>query len=62
MRPGSVAARVGLEPGDLIRRINNKNLSGIDEFRDVIVQARGAPSVLLLVSRGARGYYITLPF
>ncbi len=62
VRPGSVAARVGLEPGDVIRRINNKNLSGIDEFRDVIVQARGAPSVLLLVSRGARGYYITLPF
>jgi len=62
VRPGSAAARVGLEAADMVRRVNTKNLSGIDEFRDAIVQARGSPSVLLLVSRGARGYYITLPF
>ncbi len=62
VRPGSPSARVGLEPGDVVRRINNKNVGNIEEFRDTIVQARGAPSVLMLVSRGQRGYYITLPF
>jgi len=62
VRPGTPAQRVGLEPGDVVLRLNNAPVTTADEFREVIVQARGQRSVLLLVRRGARGYYLTLPF
>jgi serine protease Do len=61
IRPGTYAARIGLEPGDLILRVNNAPVANLDAFREVMVAARGKPSVLLLVKRGNRGYYITLP-
>ena len=62
VRPGTPAQRVGLEPGDVLLRLNNMPLDSADRFRDAVVQARGQRSVLLLVRRGARGYYLTLPF
>ena len=61
VRPGTAAARVGLEPGDLILRLNNQPL-GQDTFRDALIAARSSRSVLLLVQRGRLGYYLTLPF
>jgi serine protease Do len=62
IRPGSSAARVGLEPGDAILRVNNQPMASQDTFRDALFSARDAKSVLLLVRRGRSGYYITLPF
>lgn len=62
VRPGTPAQRIGLEPGDLVLRINNQPVANPDALRDVVVQALGQQSVLLLVRRGARGYYLTLPF
>lgn len=62
VRPNSAAARIGLEPGDLVRKVNNQAVSSAEAFREAIIAARGAPSVLLLVQRGNRGYYLTLPF
>ena len=62
VRPGTAANRVGLEPGDLLLRVNQQPVLTAETFREAIIQARGKPSVLLLVKRGARGYYLTLPF
>jgi serine protease Do len=62
IRPGTPAARVGLEPGDVIRKLNNRPVATVDAFREIVVQARSSTSVLLLVKRGNRGYYLTLPF
>jgi serine protease Do len=62
VRPGSSAARIGLEPGDLVLRVNQTPVPGAEAFREAIIHARGKPSVLLLVRRGNRGYYLTLPF
>ncbi len=62
VRPGTPAARIGLEPGDAVRRVNNVPVATSDAFREAIITARGKPSVLLLVVRGNRGYYLTLPF
>jgi serine protease Do len=62
VRPGSPSSRVGLEPGDLVLRVNQAPVPGAEPFREAIIQARGKPSVLLLVRRGNRGYYLTLPF
>jgi serine protease Do len=62
VRPASSAARAGLEPGDVILRVNSSQVTEADSFREAIIAARGKPSVLLVVRRGARGYYLTLPF
>ncbi len=62
VRPGSQAARIGLEPGDSVARLNNQPLVSADAFREALIAARSSRSVLLVVSHGGRGYYITLPF
>jgi Do/DeqQ family serine protease len=62
VRNGSDAGQIGLAPGDVVLRLNNKRLGTIEEFRESIVAARHARSVLLLVQRGRAAYYITLPF
>lgn len=62
VRPNSVSAQVGLRPGDVIRKINNRLVVNVNEYREAVIQARGSRSVLLLVVRGQRGYYMTLPF
>jgi serine protease Do len=62
VRPGTAAARIGLEPGDLILRLNNQPLANDASFREALIAARSSRSVLLLVQRGRLGYYLTLPF
>jgi len=62
VRPGSAANRIGLEPGDILLKVNQAAVPNAEAFKEAIIQARGKPSVLLLVKRGARGYYLTLPF
>jgi serine protease Do len=62
VRPGSAAARVGLEPGDLVLKLNNQPMASADAFREALIAARSNRSVLLLVKRGNTGYYLTLPF
>jgi serine protease Do len=62
VRPGTAAAQVGLEPGDLIARLNNQPMGSVDAFREALIGARGASSVVLLVKRGRVGYHVTLPF
>ncbi len=62
VRPGTASGRIGLEPGDTVLRVNQQPVATAEAFKEAIIQARGKPSVLLLVKRGARGYYLTLPF
>jgi serine protease Do len=62
VRPGSVSAQVGLRAGDVIRKVNNRAVLNANEYREAVIQARATRSVLLLVVRGQRGYYLTLPF
>ena len=62
VRRGSVAAEVGLEAGDLILRVNNQPVVETAAFREALITARSARSVVLLVRRGRYGYHVTLPF
>ena len=62
VRPGSAADDVGLEPGDLIMRVNNQPVAEPASFQEALLTARGTRSVLLLVRRGRYGYHVTLPF
>ncbi|MBJ6765812.1 trypsin-like peptidase domain-containing protein [Myxococcaceae bacterium JPH2] len=62
VRPDSAAAQIGLEPGDVILRVNNQPVPDGDTFREALLTARRGRSVLMLVRRGRYGYHITLPF
>jgi serine protease Do len=62
VRPGSAAGEVGLEPGDLIARVNNQPVAEPASFQEALLSARSSRSVLLLVRRGRYGYHVTLPF
>nr|WP_153867695.1 MULTISPECIES: trypsin-like peptidase domain-containing protein [Myxococcaceae] len=62
VRPDSAAEQAGLEPGDLLLRVNNVPVKDAGTFREALLNARQARSVLLLVGRGRYAYHLTLPF
>lgn len=50
--PGSPAARAGLQRGDVITIINDRNVAGPDELRNAIRAAGAGKEVILKVARG----------
>jgi len=61
VRSGGPAAEIGLEPGDLILQVGGEEVSTDDEFARGIMSAFQRGALPLLVQRGRRGYFITLP-
>jgi len=53
-------AEYGVRPGDVIRRVDDRPTDSVDAFYKAVIRFRTKPSVVLLVQRGYRGYYITL--
>jgi len=62
VRPGSAADEVGLEPGDVILRVNNQPVAEPAAFQEALLSARGSRSVAMLVQRGRYRYHVPLPF
>ena len=60
LRNGTYLARIGAGPGDVIRRIDDFEINNIEDFKTAIVKFRRKKSVVLLLQRGHRGYYITV--
>ncbi len=58
----SEAGKIGLERGDVILKINDLPIKGLDAFKRAISRNHHQPSLTLLVQRGAYGYSLTLPF
>lgn len=56
----SYLARIGVRPGDIIRQINEIKTNDIDSFEKAIIKFRQKTSVVILLQRGDRGYYITV--
>ena len=56
----SELARIGVRPGDVIRRINDAPVSDISDFKKAIIKHRWKTSLVLLVQRGDQGYNITV--
>jgi S1-C subfamily serine protease len=52
--------RIGAEPGDVIRQIDDVAIQNEEDFRKTIVKFRRKNSVVLLLQRGGQGYYITV--
>ena len=61
VRPGSGAARIGIEAGDLVLGINGRGLSNPAAWRRVILDLRGRSHALVVVQRGRGRYHVTVP-
>jgi len=57
VEPGSAAASAGIRQGDVIREVNRKPVTNVQDFMKQIEQAKGEPSILLLVQRGENKMY-----
>jgi periplasmic serine protease, Do/DeqQ family len=50
--PNSTAASVGIEPGDVILRINDRDIKSIEDYRKAMEEAKEKGSVLMLLQSG----------
>ena len=60
VRPGSPAARLGLEGGDILVALAGSPVSDNDTFRRKMIEIRLAQSTLLSIRRGAYVYNVTV--
>ncbi|GAK55906.1 2-alkenal reductase [Candidatus Vecturithrix granuli] len=60
VRPNSPAANVGIEPGDIIRQVEGAQIDTLNDFQDAMMKLAQKSSVVFLIQRRTRGYYITL--
>ena len=61
VRPGSGAARIGVEPGDVISHLNGRALADPDALRRALLDPRGRDRALVMVHRGRGRYHVTIP-
>ncbi len=54
------ADEVGIEPGDLVRRINDVSVDTSGAFEKALLNASHRETVVLLIQRGKVGYHISL--
>jgi Do/DeqQ family serine protease len=62
VRKDSEAGRIGLQPGDLILKVNDSPVVNLEEFKKAVSRSHHQPSITVLVRRGPYGYSLTLPF
>lgn len=60
VEPDSSAEESGLRKGDVIQEINKKRISNLSEFNNAAHRISEGDTVLLLINRGGRKFYITL--
>ncbi len=57
---GSQAEKVGLQPGDVLLKINDRNIPNVEEFRKEFAKLQCRSHVTLQVLRGRFIYFVTL--
>jgi len=61
VRPGSGAARIGMEPGDLVLAVNGRALEDASALRRAALDLLGRPRALVVVQRGRGRYHVAIP-
>ncbi len=60
VRPGSPAAQLGMQPGDVIIKIGGLHMENFGNYLYAFTKHRLDATVLMLVGRGGRGYYVRM--
>ncbi len=60
LRRGCHLYRMGVRPGDVIRKINEVVVKTVDDFKGAAIKYRHKKSVVLVVQRGNDQYYVTV--
>jgi serine protease Do len=60
VRQDSYLFRVGVKPGDTIRQMDEMSVSTVSDFNTALYRYRQKSSLVILLQRGTRGYYITV--
>ena len=61
VRAGSGAARIGIQPGDLVLGINGRPLDDGDALRRSALELRGRQRAPVVVQRGSGRYHVSIP-
>jgi len=56
----SYLGQIGVERGDVIRRIDDISIRNLEDFKKTVVKYRQKSSLVILLFRGNQGYYITV--
>ena len=56
----SASGRIGINPGDIIRQMNQKPVNNEEDYNKAVAEINNPDRILLLVQRGRQGYYVTL--
>lgn len=51
-------AGIGARPGDVIRQMDEVTIGDVEDFKKAVVKYRKKSTVLILLQRGGRGYYL----
>jgi len=60
VEPGSIAAEEGIKRGDLIEEINRQPVRSVSEFRKMANSLIPGETVLVLVNRGGKRFFLTI--
>jgi hypothetical protein len=58
--PQAYLAQIGVEPGDVIRQMDDFTIETLDDFKKAMIRCRQKKTVVLLIQRGDQGYYISV--
>jgi len=61
VRKDGGAARIGIQPGDLILGVNGRPLQDAEDLRRCALDLSGRSRALVVVQRGAGRYHVTIP-
>ncbi len=59
--PAGPAMQAGIEPGDVIKEVDRKKVTGIDDFQGAMQEVKPGEMILLRVRHGVWTMYITVP-
>jgi serine protease Do len=62
VKRGSVAARIGLQPGVVVVRIGKTDINSVDDFREALKAAKERGQLVLLVKTTNGTQLLSVPF
>jgi len=62
VRDKSPVSKIGIQKGDVIHQVNDKEINNLEDFQEVIISNADQDSLLFLVQRGPYLYPVTISF